>query len=197
MSEARTCARIRDGGAGRIRGPARGLSGLCIRGDYLWAPRVRVRTGPCVCVAKSFSGSALVLSLFLPPTPPRPPQFSLFLQRACTCARHEGVTHTRAFALASPSLTGLHVRARARGSRPCACARTRESGINPGLLVVCAPPAVQIQNPTHTTQLILTHPLFAPSRLHLVALTSPPSLSAYPSLCVLHRQFGALSTGCA
>lgn len=33
--------------AGRIRGPARGLSGLCIRGDYLWAPRVRVRTA-CV-----------------------------------------------------------------------------------------------------------------------------------------------------
>lgn len=87
------------------------------------------------------------------------------------------------YTFASSSLTGLHVRARvrvrARESRPCACARTRESGINPGLLVVCAPPAVQIQNPTHTTQLILTHPLFTLSRLHLVALTSLPSLS-YP-----------------
>lgn len=166
--------------AGRIRGPARGLSRLCIRGDYLWAPRVRVQTTLYVCVAKSFSGSGLALSLSLSPDSLALPLSCVYVCQAQGC---NTLAHIYASALASPSLTGLHVcariRVRVRELRPCACARTRESGINPGLLVVCAPPAVQIQNPTHTTQLILTHPLFTLSRLHLVALTTLPSLS-YP-----------------
>ena len=152
--------------AGRIRGPARGLSGLCIRGDYLWAPRVHVRAVLCVCVAKSFSGSGLVPSLSL----------SLSLPLSCMCVRHKGATYTHTHVCTCvtefdrPARMRPRSRSRAR-LRPCAYARTRETGINPGLLVVCAPPAVQIQNPTHTTQLILTHPLFTLSRLHLAALT--------------------------
>ena len=154
--------------AGRIRGPARGLSGLCIRGDYLWAPRVHVRAVLCVCVAKSFSGSGLVPSLSL--------SLSLSLPLSCMCVRHKGATYTHTHVCTCvtefdrPARMRPRSRSRAR-LRPCAYARTHETGINPGLLVVCAPPAVQIQNPTHTTQLILTHPLFTLSRLHLAALT--------------------------
>lgn len=180
----------------RARGPARGLSGLCIRGDYLWAPRVRVRTPVprarvCVCMraAKSFSGSGLVL--FLSRRFSLSLSFSRFLSLSCVyVCRTQGYSHTRAThthdsrVLASPGFDRTaHVCARELVVCVCVCTRAYigESGINPGLLVVCAPPAVQIQNPTHTTQLILT----LPSRPHL-ALPSR-SRQRIP-VCALHRQ---------
>jgi len=105
-----------------------------------------------------------------------PLSLSLSLPLSCMCVRHKGATYTHTHVCTCvtefdrPARMRPRSRSRAR-LRPCAYARTRETGINPGLLVVCAPPAVQIQNPTHTTQLILTHPLFTLSRLHLAALT--------------------------
>jgi len=137
----------------------------------------------CVCVgAHSFvCPLCFSLSLSLSPSPP-PPRLSLSLSLSlslplsCMCVRHKGATYTHTHVCTCvtefdrPARMRPRSRSRAR-LRPCAYARTRETGINPGLLVVCAPPAVQIQNPTHTTQLILTHPLFTLSRLHLAALT--------------------------
>jgi len=97
-----------------------------------------------------------------------------------------------------PLPTCARVRARARARAPVCVrgrARIRESGINPGLLVVCAPPAVQIQNPTHTTQLIPTRPPAPPLAAPLVALASLPSLGVS---CVPRstERYGELSTGC-
>lgn len=96
--------------------------------------------------------------------------------------RAQGCIHTRT---RCTCVTGFdrtaRMRSRSRGSASSApvsmCECVRESGINPGLLVVCAPPpAVQIQNPTHTTQLILnprspSFTLLPPSRPHLASLT--------------------------
>lgn len=189
-------ARVRVHAYGTESGPyTRPCTGI-IRALYSWGlslgaactcARTVLCVCVCVCVAKSFSGSrSVLLSLSCCPVFSLSFSFSsaYLYMYVRVCWEHKGVhVYTRTRALASPGLTGLHVcvarwRSRERCPRDyvymCVRARIRESGINPGLLVVCAPPAVQIQNPTHTTQLIPT-PL-PPFRLHLVALTSLPSL---------------------
>lgn len=128
---------------------------------------------------------------------------SLSLPRCiCVCigVRKGAHMHTCTCVTGFDRTACMHSRSRALCA--CMCVGIRESGINPGLLVVCAPPAVQIQNPTHTTQLILTPPSPLPSPasspFRPLATTSSPSPLASLTrriLCVLHRR-SALSTGC-
>jgi len=96
--------------AGRIRGPARGLSGLCIRGDYLWAPRTYVCERRCVCAwPNPLVAPGLLLSLARRSRS----SLSLFLSlRAIVCVRVCACTYARARARASAESTAdTHVRA--------------------------------------------------------------------------------------
>jgi len=138
--------------AGRIRGPARGLSGLCIRGDYLWAPRTYVCERRCVCAwPNPLVAPGLLLSLS------RRSRSSLSLSLpactrmcVCMCARarartrreHDGHTYkrpytctrTRACVTGFDRTARMHSRWRSREpfpvptcARVCARARARAS----------------------------------------------------------------------